>query len=155
MKPIRLIAIASLAVAATLLSSCSNASPSGGEECVSWMDVSDPQVAYDEADAVVLGRSSSTGATTPMHGVDAAVHEVEVEQVVKGELAPGSVRVASTPTTCTAGGAYPDGDPLGRDGDVIVFLRAPESGDVWSLITPLDTVLPAPEDGTLPFDEDR
>lgn len=82
------------------------------------------------------------------------MHEVEVEEVLMGDLAPGTVRVASTHTTCTAAGTYPDGDALERDGDVIVFLREPDGGDVWSLITPLDTVLPAPQDGTLPFDED-
>lgn len=154
MKPIRWMAIASLAAGTVVVSSCTAERPAHEELCISWMDVSDPQVAYDEADAVVLGRSSATGTTAPMHGIQATVHEVEVEQVYKGDLTPGTVRVASTPTSCTAKGGYPDGDPLETEGEVIVFLRTPGSGDVWSLITPSDAVLPAPEGGTLPFETD-
>lgn len=120
--------------------------------CVSWVDVSDPQAAYDYADAVVIGTASPTSDAIRMYGVDAAVHEITVAETVKGNHEPGIVRVASTPITCTSGDTYPDDNPLDVDSAVIVFLQAPEGEDAWSLITPIDTVIPVPGDGTLPFE---
>lgn len=123
------------------------------ESCVSWVDVADPQRAFDEADAVVIGTAQPTGDTTEMLGVDATVHELAVDDVIKGDLGKQtSLRVASTPVTCSGGGSYPDGDPLVVAGPVIVFLHTPDGGEAWSLITPFDTVLPLPADGSLPFD---
>jgi hypothetical protein len=53
--------------------------------------------------------------------------------------------------TCSGDEIYPEGDPLATEGPVIVFLRASDGGEPWSLITPFDTVLPVPDDGSLPF----
>lgn len=121
------------------------------ESCVSWIDVSDPQMAYDEAEAVIIGTSSATGKTANLYGVNAAVHEIEISEVVKGDDLAGepTVLVVSTPVTCTGGEIYPDGDPLDVEGELIMFLNRPESGGAWQLITPFDTVLPAEDNALL------
>lgn len=119
--------------------------------CVSWSDLSDPQAAFDEADAVIIGRSSPSSALTSMFGVDAAVHEVEVLQVFKGEVAELEL-IASTPQTCTTGAPYPSGDPLDDPEDLLMFLTEPSDGTPWSTLTPFDGVRSIPSDGSLPFD---
>jgi hypothetical protein len=64
------------------------------------VDVSDPQLAFDEADAVIIGTPQPTGDTTQMYGVDAAVHELAVDEVIKGDVGDeASLRIASTPVT--------------------------------------------------------
>ena len=141
-------AITWVVLAGALLATGCSSEP---QTCVDWIDVSDPQRAYDAADAVVVGSVEATGDTQRMYGVDAAVHALSVTEILKGDLAPGTLEVASTPVTCTAGGIYPEGDPLEVTGDVIVFLRAPDEVKAWTLITPYDTVLPLPGDGSLPF----
>lgn len=121
------------------------------EACVSWADLSDPQAAFDEADAVIIGRSSASTTVTNMYGLDAAVHDVEVLQVLKGDLADTEA-IAATPETCTTGAPYPSGDPLNADEDLLLFLTQPAGGTPWSTVTPLDGAQPAPKDGSLPFE---
>ena len=86
-----------------------------------------------------------------MFGLDAAVHEVEVLQVFKGEVAEVEL-IASTPQTCTKGAPYPSGDPLDDREDLLLFLTEPSDDTPWSTLTPFDGVRSAPSDGTLPFD---
>lgn len=150
-RPPRLLALGALILLA--MSGCS-VEPEGEEEtymCVSWSDLSDPQAAFDEADAVIIGRSSPASGVTRMFGVDAGVHEVEVLQVFKGEVAAVAL-IASTPETCTTGAPYPSGDPLDAQGDLLLFLTEPSDDTPWSTLTPFDGVRSAPGDGSLPFD---
>lgn len=121
------------------------------EACVSWADLSDPRAAFEEADAVIIGRARASTNVTSMYGLDAAVHDVEVLQVFKGDLG-ASVAVAATPETCTTGTPYPSGDPLDADDDLLLFLTQPAGRTPWSTVTPLDGVQPAPKDGPLPFE---
>lgn len=122
------------------------------EACVLWEDDSDPQHAYEASDAVAVGTVLRADGTVSMYGLDAAVHEVAVTEVVKGAIDGDVIKVAATPVTC-AGATYPDGDPLDVTGPVIVFLSAPnDDTPVWRLIAPSDAVLPLPADGTMPFD---
>lgn len=86
-----------------------------------------------------------------MYGSNAAVHDVEILQTLKGDLSE-SVLVASTPETCTSGAPYPHGDPLDAEGTLILFLTTPASDGAWPTITPFDGVLPLSDDGSLPFD---
>ena len=149
-RPPRLLALGALVLLA--MSGCS-VGPDGEEEvhmCVSWSDLSDPQAAFDEADAVIIGRSSPAAEVTRMYGLDAAVHEVEVLQVFKGDVAEVEL-IASTPETCT-GSTYPSGDPLDAEGDLLLFLTEPSDDTPWSTLTPFDGVRSAPGDGSLPFD---
>src|SRR5690625_6359814 len=87
-------------------------------------ELSDDQAVVVVSDAVIIGRSSPASGVTRMFGVDAAVHEVEVLQVFKGEVAAVAL-IASTPETCTTGAPYPSGDPLDAQGDLLLFLTAP------------------------------
>lgn len=142
---------------AVMLASCS--AGGGGfpraEACVSWVDFQTPQDAYDDADVVLVGQSSPADGSVDMFGLAAAVHEIAIGGILKGELPDaGRVQVASTPVTCTGGDTYRDGDPLDTGGDLILFLREPgdDHGDVWHLITPFDGVFPVPDDGSLPFE---
>jgi len=134
-----------------LLSGCSSNEMTVGT-CVSWVDVSDPQDAFDSAEVVVVGTAEPSEKTASVYGVDAAVHTVNVTNVISGDLEPGSIEVVSTPVTCMGDEVYPDGDPLDVDGDVIVFLDQGDIEGAWSLITPFDTVLALPDDGSLPFE---
>ena len=139
------------ALLGSTLTSCAALTPQAGQ-CVSWIDVSDPQTAYDEADAVVIGTLAATENTVNLYGVDAAVHELTITEVVKGEPEQArTLRVVSTPVTCTGDDIYPDGDPLDVEGEQIVFLNISKPGDTWQLITPNNAVLPVNADGTLPF----
>lgn len=141
-----------LVVATGALCSCAGFPGVRSEMCVTWVSFDPPQAAFDEATAVVIGEPAATGTTVEMFGVAATVHEVAVGEVLKGEIPDaGTIRVASTPMTCTGGSVYPDGDPLDVEGEVIVFLHGPEDG-VWHTLTPFDGVLPLPGDGTLPFE---
>ncbi|UEJ82790.1 hypothetical protein Bra3105_00180 [Brachybacterium halotolerans subsp. kimchii] len=100
---------------------------------------------------MIIGRARASTNVTSMYGLDAAVHDVEVLQVFKGDLG-ASVAVAATPETCTTGAPYPSGDPLDADDDLLLFLTQPAGRTPWSTVTPLDGVQPAPKDGSLPFE---
>lgn len=80
--------VASGALVLIVMSGCASERDRGveAETCVSWADLSDPQVAFDEADAVIIGRSSASTEVTNMFGLDAAVHNVDVLRVLKGDL---------------------------------------------------------------------
>lgn len=125
------------------------------EGCPGWVDFETPQDMYDGAQVVLLGRPTSDAGDRDVFGRPAAVHRVLVADVLKGELEADLVEVASTPVTCSGeNDAYPDGDPLDVEGEVILFLTDSEGG--WRLMTPFDGVLPIPDDGVLPFEvEDR
>ena len=137
--------------AVVLLSGCSQGQPAVGT-CVSWADLSDPQDAYDAAEVVVIGTVEPASTTAPMFGVDAAVHDVAVVEVLKGDPPPREIQVVSTPVTCMGDEVYPDGDPLDVDGDVIIFIATGDADGAWNLISPSDAVLPVPADGTTPFE---
>lgn len=144
--------IASVALVLTAMSGCVSERDRGveAETCVSWADLSDAQVAFDEADAVIIGRSSASTDVTSMFGLEAAVHDVEVLQVLKGDVV-GTVAVASIPETCTTGAPYPNGDPLDAEEDLLLFLTKQDGETPWSTVTPFDGAQPAPKDGSLPF----
>lgn len=86
-----------------------------------------------------------------MFGLDAAVHDVEVLQVLKGDV-ESPAAVASAPETCTTGVPYPNGDPLDAEEDLLLFLTKQDGESPWSTVTPFDGAQPAPEDGSLPFE---
>jgi len=138
--------LAALLAAATLTGCVTS------ETCVSWVDFETPQDAYDDARLVVRGEVGAITGTRAVLGVQATVHAVTVVEVLKGDDPGSTIEVASTPITCTGGELYPDGDPLDVTGDVILFLGDPPDTHGWRLITPFDGVLPAPADGTLPFE---
>lgn len=153
MKARRGIVLLPLVLLVSVPAGCAGSLSPEPESCVSWIDVSDPDVAYEEADAVVVGTTGPATGSIEMFGIDAAVHQLAVTEVVKGDLDEVSVPVASTPVTCTGNTTYPEGDPLDVEGPVIVFLAAPDDGATWSLVTPQHTnVLPLPADGRLPFE---
>lgn len=137
--------------AVMLLSGCSHGQLATST-CVSWAEMSDPQDAYDAADIVVIGTVEPASVTAPMLGVDAAVHDVAVAEVLKGDPPPREIQVVSTPVTCMGDEVYPDGDPLDVDGDVIIFIAVGEADEAWNLISPSGAVLPVPADGTMPFE---
>lgn len=124
----------SVPLTAALLSSCAGGTMES-VTCVSWMDVSDPQVAFDEADAVVVAAAKPTDETMQMYGVEAAVHELTVSEHIKGDLGgAGSVQVASTPATCTAHAERwrrnaGRGRRVGPDGPETLGFRTRSAGD--------------------------
>ncbi|WP_156954045.1 hypothetical protein [Brachybacterium phenoliresistens] len=142
-----------IAVIGPLLAACTLA-PGGltsTYQCADWADLSDPQLAFDTADAVVIGTPAASHATVPMLGVDAAVHEVSVRDVLKGDVAPDStIEVASTPASCGDGEPYPDGDPLGEETELLLYLTTPSALGVRGLVNPYQGAGPVPDAGDLP-----
>ncbi|MDR7380654.1 hypothetical protein J2S48_000169 [Promicromonospora iranensis] len=147
-----------------------------GTTCLDWISFESPREAASAAGAVLLGTAVEQAGTVELYGVDANRWTFDVERVLErpeplrtgAEQPPelpvsagDRIPVVSTPETCTAGGAYPDGDPLdpatGRgaeDGTVIVILSGAWGGEGEieepSLITPYQGVLTPTADGALP-----
>ena len=121
---------------------------------MSWSSFDSPADAL-AADTVAIGTEGPllSAGTTELFGVDVNVYSVPVADVLKGaDVRAGEVlQVASTPATCTGGGVYPDGDPLGASGTLILFLyQDPDTLD-WRTLTPFQGVVAASEDGKLPL----
>jgi hypothetical protein len=136
------------AVVAVSLSGCIRV-----ESCPGWVDFETPQDLYDDARLVVTGEAEPAGGDVLLYGAEATVYRIHVDDVLKGDPGDGDLLVASTPFSC--GGQNdpsPDGDPLDIDGEVILFLFRTEAGDGWRTATPLQGVLPMPDDGVLPFE---
>lgn len=114
---------------------------SGAVACVDWVRFESPQDQYDHAGLVLIGEPAGKDGETSIYGYKATTHLIKVEQVLKGEPGDGTIRISSTPMTCTADGeSYPDGDPLDTDQRVIIF--ASKQGTDWFTLTPAQGVLP-------------
>jgi hypothetical protein len=125
--------------------------PGGGAvACVDWVRFESAQDQYDYAGLAVIGKPVGEDGETSIYGYKATTHLIEVERALKGEPGDGTIRVSSTPMTCTAGGeSYPDGDPLDTDQRLIIF--ATRQGTDWFTLTPAQAVLPFPQGKELPF----
>ena len=136
-------------LAGVLGTGCGIIPGSGAETCVDWVWFQTPQAQYDQAEMVLIGRSVGSDGETSIYGYEATTHLIEVERVLKGDPGDGSLRISSTPQTCTGGESYPEGDPLQTDKRVIIF--ATHQGDEWFTMTPAQGVLPLPEGKEPPF----
>ncbi len=130
-----------------LVTACTG--PLGGPtSCVDWASFPDDESRTAASEVVVVGQVHGPSGERSMFGTRAAVWDVEVIEVVKGEVRAGDhLDVASTPHTCTTS-LYPDGDPLDTDEPVRLYLSdtdfavdGTERG--LALITPMDGVQPA------------
>ena len=116
--------------------------------CVSWAMIETPRAAFNEAAIVVVGTLTPTGNTVRLFGEKAAVYDVGVSHVLKGDLDEGALlTIASTPPTCSGEQVYPDGDPLDTDDEVVLFLnsggdRESNPSGSWHTITPYAAALP-------------
>lgn len=124
------------------IETASGGAPDGGTvACVDWVRFESPQDQYDHAGLVLIGEPAGKDGETSIYGYRAATHLIKVEQILKGEPGDGTIRITSTPMTCTADGeSYPDGDPLDTDQRVIIF--ANKQGADWFTLTPAQGVLP-------------
>lgn len=117
-----------------------------GEICVSWVPAEDDAARTELADVVVEGRPLERVGERAMFGTTATVWNVEVDRVLKGTAETGAViEVASTPRTCEAGGAYPEGDLLDTTQQLRLYLSDSDFGiegtePGLALITPFDGV---------------
>lgn len=141
--------VQALALVAVLGSGFGIIPTSGTETCVDWVRFESPQDQYDQAGAVMVGRSVGEDGKTVIYGYQATGHVVQVEQVLKGSPGTGNVRILSVPQTCTGSNSYPNGDPLQAAERVIIF--ANQQGKDWVTMTPEQGVLPFPEGTELPF----
>jgi hypothetical protein len=122
---------------------------SGAEMCVDWVRFASAQEQYDQAGMVLIGKSVGEDGETSIYGYKATTHLIDVERVLKGDPGDGTLRVSSTPATCTGGDSYPDGDPLATNQRAIVF--ATQQDGEWFTLTPAQGVLPFPQGKKLPF----
>ena len=130
-----------------LLSGCWVLPVSHTDTCVDWVRFSTMQQRFDHAGAVLVGTAVKRDGEVQTYGYQANVHVVEVEQVLKGRLGEGPVRIASMPVTC--GASYPDGDPLDAGGRQLFFLTQQNEG--WFTMTPDQGAVPFPAGTPLPF----
>lgn len=130
-------------------STSSTVAGGGAFSCVDFVFFANPQDQYDNAGLVLIGQSVSQDGQTTIYGHQATTHLVEVEQVLKGDPGEGNLRITSTPETCTAGGSYPDGDPLDTAERVLIF--ANNQGGQWFTTTPTQGVQSFPQGSKLPF----
>jgi hypothetical protein len=117
------------------------------DACVDWVALETMQQRFEHAGAVLIGKPLKRDGLARSYGYQANVHVVDVEQVFKGGLGPGTVRVASMPVTC--GKTYPDGDPLDDGGRKLIFLT--EQNGEWFTMTPAQGVVQFPAGTPLPF----
>lgn len=136
-------------MACTLATGCSLLPAAGSEVCVDWVHFETPQAQFDHATLVVVGKSVGVDGETLIYGYRANLHLVEVEAILKGGPGPAPLRIASTPTTCSAGVSYPDGDPLERNHRMIIYANKQE--DVWATQTPAQGAEPFEVGKPLPF----
>ncbi|WP_441403730.1 hypothetical protein [Arthrobacter sp. 2YAF22_2] len=115
--------------------------------CVDWVAFETMQQRFDHAGAVLVGKPLKRDGESRSYGYQANVHVVEVEQVFKGGLGRGPVRVASMPVTC--GQTYPHGDPL-DDGDRKLIFLTEQNGE-WFTMTPDQGTVQFPAGTPLPF----
>ncbi len=65
--------------------------------CVDWVPYETAQNAYDDAELVVVGTLGEATGSTTLFGVDVPVHDVTVDEVIKGD-SPGTLQIAGAPT---------------------------------------------------------
>lgn len=130
-----------------LLSGCWLVPGPRTDACVDWVRFETMQQRFDHAGAVLVGTAVKRDGEVRIYAYQANVHVVEVEQVLKGGLSEGSVRIASMPVTC--GASYPNGDPLDAGGRQLFFLTQ-QNGE-WFTMTPDQGAVPFPAGTPLPF----
>lgn len=137
-------AIALPALLGLLVAGCGD--PVTEQACISWVSADDDASRTELADVVVEGRPLERVGERAMFGTTATVWNVEVDRVLKGTAETGAViEVASTPRTCEAGGAYPEGDLLDTTQQLRLYLSDSDFGiegtePGLALITPFDGV---------------
>lgn len=154
--------------AAALLGGCAGiagpGSIGGAQSCVSWVDFEDAQAMYDDATLVVAGVADSADGTLELLSGPGERHRIVIESVYKGDFDGDELWAAAPRDYCVAEPPQPAEDPIPTGERVILFLHPasaepvpvdeqPEPDDVeaWSVMTPLDGVLPFPEGSDLPF----
>lgn len=124
------------------LSGCSLLPTSG--TCIGWTDHETPKEALNDSTLSIIGQPHSTDQTINLFGERAAVYDVEVQQVLKGDIEVGdTLPIISTPVTCTGDDVYRDGDPLDTQDTLVFFLIKAEGHDEWRTISPFQGVLVA------------
>jgi hypothetical protein len=123
-----------------------------GESCFDWVIFDTPADAVEDADVVIRATVAESAGTVELWGTRANAWRLDVEEVLAGSmlgvLAGEELEVVSTPFTCGASGAYPDGDRLDTREPVVVFVEDDTTFDVVRTLSPYDGVVaPAPDDG--------
>jgi hypothetical protein len=146
-KPLRAATVALMTC--VVAGGCSLLPGTTADACVDWIHFDTPQAQFDQAALVLVGRPVRADGETEMYGYKAKVYRVDVETVLKGEPGSAPLRIASTPTTCSSGVSYPDGDPLGRNQRMLIYAGRDDNG--WFTQTPAQGAVPFKEGTPLPF----
>lgn len=117
------------------------------ETCVDWVAFDTPADALEDAASAVIGTVGEQDGTADLYGYTVAAWTVHVDEWLKGS-GDASIRVLSTPETCSAGSPYPDGDPFAAASGPQLILLSNDRG-TWLAITPWQGVVAAP-DATVP-----
>jgi hypothetical protein len=140
-------AVVLAAVLGAALVGCSRTSA-----CIDYISFgNDPAAMAEASRLVVTGRQTPTTETFDLSGALVAVHEIEVERVLKGDVATDTITAVAPAGNCFDVGSTIDDDGiLNVDGNAEFFLIW--NRDHWVTLTPFDGVVPVPATGELPWD---
>lgn len=117
-------------------------------QCADWVVFDTPADALADATSAVIGTVGEKDGTAGILGYTVNGWTVQVDEWVKGS-GGDTIRVLSSPVTCSEGSPYPTGDPFeAASGPQVIFLHD-EDGALRTL-TPYQGIVPVAPDGTVP-----
>ena len=148
MRRIALPVVMIVAIVASTLAGCNATRTTVCADYVSFDH--DPVLMAEASQLVVTGRQTPTGDTVELTGAFVAVHEIEIERVLKGDVVTETITAVAPPSDCFEVGSTIDEDEiLNVDGTAEFFLVW---RDHWVTLTPFEGVEPVPSGGDLPWD---
>jgi hypothetical protein len=141
------VALVFAALLAFALAGCATTSA-----CIDYGSYGSPTEMAEASTLVITGRQTPTGETVDQNGAFVAVHEIEIDRVLKGDVATDTIGAVAPARNCFDVGSTidDDGSILTVDGMAEFFLVW--NRDHWVTLTPFDGVEPVPADGDLPWD---
>ena len=139
--------MATVVVIGGMLPGCAGGPFTQSGECVDWVAFDTPADALEDASSAVIGTIGEQDGTAGLYGYPVNAWTVRVNDWLKGS-GGSSIRVLSSPETCSEGSPYPDSDPFAlASGPQLILLH--DEGGTWRTITPWQGLVPAPE-GAVP-----
>ncbi len=141
------VAVVLAAALASGLAGCTTTSA-----CLDYVSYGSPTEMAEASVLVVTGRQTPTGETVDQNGAFVAVHEIEIDRVLKGDVATDTIAAVAPAGDCFEVGSTIDdkGSILNVDGMAEFFLVW--NRDHWVTLTPFEGVEPVPASGDLPWD---
>lgn len=135
---------ATLTIGAALLTDAGCAPAVQTSGCPGWAYSGSAEARYEAAEAVITTLSPRASGTQEVFDVAASAYMVTVDETEKGSpIAGETLRVASTPDSCSGTNLYPDGDPMDTNQPLRLYLSS--GNGFWATLTPLEGAEPIEE----------